>query len=816
MRSTSVRLLSLLATGAALAAPALAQWTHRYPKIAGMAHDVYLEGYELPTFSTSPTDPAPSPDDRFVAVAARGWLWLIDTRTGEARRLTSSGDVDSRPAWSPDSRQIAFVRDNDHDTRIMAIDVASGRERLLVDTPALDLDPAFSPDGKSLFYSSAAAGDLDLWRLDLASSATTRLTTIAGQELNPQPIDGGRALAFVQKSRTGDAIRTLSLVDGSLRTLRTAGLAPQLRIAAAPDGRSIAAVVPLGDKTQLLVMDAVSGEPIRLAPEIAYPLTPAWSRAGAIWFVHPDDRQDFRLDHVPATGGVAEELRPVSWSGNERTAHVTIRTREGGTLVPARLSVLDGAGHPGAPDSGLTHFDGQQGRVYFYTPGAVTLEVPAGTVHILASHGFDGAAEIARPVRAGEAVTINVDIPTTGFDAAARGWYSGDLHSHLNYGGPFQLKPDDLVLPMRAEALDVATPQLANLQTTFVDTDYWGWQRSTPPLIRFSQEVRSHFLGHVGVLAADAPYTPWYYGPGYPVYGQLDLANAAALRFARDHGGLNTYVHPTMTRDPFPAGGEPTGLPLELVPDAVLGDVDAIEVACLWSDELGSSEAWYRLLDLGLPITPTAGTDTMHNLHRMLAIGTTRVYAKPEGALSMASFLDALRKGRSFVSTGPMIEFSSDGKAPGEVVPQGHQAIDWTLDLWSPTAVEKAELLVNGKVVWQAPGLVAPGHKHYTGRITVPAGGWVAARVSGGASRWPTQDSYPFAHTAPVWLGHVGSTDPATARAAAGDLLRWMNVADRKLAEGYPGEAGASIKARFAEARRRLEAVAAGGTLGAK
>ena len=125
--------------------------------------------------------------------------------------------------------------------------------------------------------------------------------------------------------------------------------------------------------------------------------------------------------------------------------------------------------------------------------------------------------------------------------------------------------------------------------------------------------MRSHFLGHVGIVGADAMYRPAFYGPGYPVYADLDQSNSAALQFARAHGGVNAYVHPVSVSDPFPADGPPRGLPLELVPDAVLGDVDTIELVCLWSDELGTSEAWYRLLNLGLPIQPSAGSDTMHN-----------------------------------------------------------------------------------------------------------------------------------------------------------------------------------------------------------
>lgn len=36
-------------------------------------------------------------------------IWLIDLETGESRQLTNGLTRDSSPAWSPDSKQIAFI-----------------------------------------------------------------------------------------------------------------------------------------------------------------------------------------------------------------------------------------------------------------------------------------------------------------------------------------------------------------------------------------------------------------------------------------------------------------------------------------------------------------------------------------------------------------------------------------------------------------------------------------------------------------------------------------------------------------------------------
>jgi len=84
-----------------------AQWDHRYPPVKGIVNGVYLEEFELPPMGAGPTDPAPAPDGQSVAIAARGWLWLLDLKTGAARRLTRGPAMDSRPAWAMNAAEDA-------------------------------------------------------------------------------------------------------------------------------------------------------------------------------------------------------------------------------------------------------------------------------------------------------------------------------------------------------------------------------------------------------------------------------------------------------------------------------------------------------------------------------------------------------------------------------------------------------------------------------------------------------------------------------------------------------------------------------------
>ena len=119
MISGATCIRSLVLVFLALAAhPAMvsAQWTNRYPRVEGYGHQVYLEGYEMPTLTNGPIDPAPSPDGTRLAFASHGWIWVMDLVDGSARRLTSGTEMDARPAWSPEGSRIAFVRDDTRDT----------------------------------------------------------------------------------------------------------------------------------------------------------------------------------------------------------------------------------------------------------------------------------------------------------------------------------------------------------------------------------------------------------------------------------------------------------------------------------------------------------------------------------------------------------------------------------------------------------------------------------------------------------------------------------------------------------------------------
>ena len=812
------RLVGLAVPALLLASAAAAQWTNRYPKLEGYSHHVYVEGFELPLLAAGPTDPAPSPDGRSVALSARGWLWVLDLETGVARRVTSGAPVDTRPAWRPDGEALAFVRDDSSSLAIWSLDLASGEETLLFRDEAIVLDPAWSADGEELYFSAATEGDLDIWRLDPATGEPSRVTAGRGLEVRPQPLAGG-ALAYLSKGRSSPDALVHRTSDGTEARLRSESIASQARPGAHSAGATIALNWPAGeggDGYRLLLVDPSNPDPIEIVAARGLPLTPTPTPDGeSILYVEADDAERFHLRRASTRGGPVETVQIRAWDYGAPLARVRITTRRRGETapLPTRLSVLDPAGHPVVSEDGFARFDGTHGRVYWVSPGVVEVEVPAepaGAVEVIAAHGFSHAVATGSvEVAAGELRELVLELDPL-WDPREVGYRSADHHFHLNYGGPVQLSPDDLELLLAAEDLDFGTPLMANLHHRRNDTEFFGDRRvDRTPAILFGQEIRSHFLGHLGLIGLESAFWPWFWGPGYPIYAEDDRPNLDALAHSRAHHGVSAYMHPVSVPDPFGSDAGLGSIPVSFVPDAVLGDLDTLEIACLWTSEVGTAELWHRVLNLGIPLAASAGTDVMLDYHRTMAVGTTRVYVLVPGPFRLGPYLEALRAGKSFVSTGPMLDFRLGGERPGGVVPQAPEA-DWDLTLASAGPVEQVDIIVNGEVVHSESGLDGPGRVDLGGSVALPSGGWVSVRAHGGEESWPGMNGSVFAQSSPVWIGEIGSAEPDAAGAAAEDLLRALAVAEAATATRYQGVEIPRIEARFAAARERLEAIRGG------
>jgi dipeptidyl aminopeptidase/acylaminoacyl peptidase len=117
-------------------------------------------------------------------------LYLIEPRAGASeRQLTtfSGSDLDpyweSRPAWSPDGRQVAYLRSGEDKWiyyapwQLAVVDVATGKERIPAAIDRCFYKPKWSADGRSVYALIEEDRSTYLSRIAMADGKVERLTT---------------------------------------------------------------------------------------------------------------------------------------------------------------------------------------------------------------------------------------------------------------------------------------------------------------------------------------------------------------------------------------------------------------------------------------------------------------------------------------------------------------------------------------------------------------------------------------------------------------------------------------------------------------
>jgi dipeptidyl aminopeptidase/acylaminoacyl peptidase len=208
--------------------------------------------------------PAPSPDGKWVvfsvaepsysATSASSDLWIVPADGSRpARRLTNTKGPESTPAWSPDSKRIAFSasREGDDVTQIYVLDISEPGEAVRITSlSTAAANPVFSPDGRMVLYQSSVypgAPDDDANR-KIAAERKTRKYNARVYESFPVRywdhwLDETQRHLFVQTTQPGSPARDLlagtKLVAAAGFAAPFTSAAQDLYAAWAPDGKSI-------------------------------------------------------------------------------------------------------------------------------------------------------------------------------------------------------------------------------------------------------------------------------------------------------------------------------------------------------------------------------------------------------------------------------------------------------------------------------------------------------------------------------------------------------------------------------------------------
>jgi len=216
------------------------------------------------------------------------------------------------------------------------------------------------------------------------------------------------------------------------------------------------------------------------------------------------------------------------------------------------------------------------------------------------------------------------------------------------------------------------------------------------------------------------------------------------------------------------------------------------------------------LLNLGYRIPAGAGTDAMADYSSLRGpVGMNRVYAwVSEWPLDAATWLQALKKGRTFATNGPLIEFTLRGQKVGDELKfEGAQAaVPFTAKLRSIVPVDHFEVLCNGRVVETLKLAGARDSADITGTLPLEESGWCVLRASSDNAEYPVLDNYVYATTSPVYvtIGGKAPRSPEDAKYFAAWIDRTIDTTSHYPDWNSPAEKEYVLK-RLAEAKTIYE-----------
>ncbi|HKF39817.1 MAG TPA: CehA/McbA family metallohydrolase [Candidatus Acidoferrum sp.] len=776
-----------------LGVPAKAQRRPVLPQI-DEPHPYYYRELYLPQLTSGPSGLAWGPDSKELIYSMAGSLWRQKLDSKEATQLTDGPGYDYQPDWSPDGNRVVYVSYQKDAMELWWLDLVNGKRKQLTKGGAVNVEPRWSPDGKRLVWvSTEYNGRFHIFTGDFADGELRNVTRLTGEtksslpryyysaydmEINPVWTRDGKEILFVSNQGhihgTGGFWRMRAEPGAKAQEIHYEETSWKTRPDFSPDGSRMVYSSYLGRPWQnLWVMPAKGGD--------AFPLTYAecdetnvrWSPDGqAIAFIsNQDGSTKLRWQKFGGDNGRNLEV--------EKRVYVRKRTRVTVAVAPdslsayMRVSVTDGSGQFYVADGAWIHADDGFDRNvqpfenhYFYTNdrGEAYLDLPDGKYTVVASGGLE-LKPFRKEVEIREGRPKEIEAPLLPLDFNPEGnWVASDVHVHMNYAGTYRNTVRHLVEQGEGEGLKVVHELTVNKEQRFPDMPFvrFGNDAASDPDVAVvqGQEFHTSYWGHRGILGLKRNLLlPGY--AGYPNTAAASLCpmNADVYDMAHAQGALVGAVHPfDEVPDPFVKPAQ--RITEELPVDVALGKLDYMEIVG-FSDHKATAAVWYKLLNLGFQIPAAGGTDATTDYAAPIRgqVGFDRVYVWAPGWPSdIGNWMDGLKRGKTFATNGPLVEFKLGGEMPGGELRfnQAQNAIPFTAKLRSIVPVDHLEVVCNGKV---AQNLKLDGKRESadaSGTVALSESGWCVLRAWSEKAEYPVMDNYEYATTSPVYVAIGG------------------------------------------------------------
>jgi hypothetical protein len=345
-----------------------------------------------------------------------------------------------------------------------------------------------------------------------------------------------------------------------------------------------------------------------------------------------------------------------------------------------------------------------------WTDGNYSAQIPSGKYQLVLYKGPEyHVVDKTISIEPGKTNAITVKMKRWR-DLSSEGWYSGDLHLHVDR---FE-KADNRSLSkiLGAEDINVGVDLQLMYDLVFIMHQLYGeegrHQEGNYMVVPGQETPRGSQWGHFNAIDVSRFFPPKNY-----------LAPHEIMPTFREDGAVVGMNHVML--DLFGAGN---GLAMNMPIDGF----DYLEV--LQQSVLGT-EQLYNWLDLGYKVTPSAGTDFPVMGHA----GQERTFVNVDGTFNLEKWKEALLAGRVFVSNAPVIELSVNGKGMGDEVrvkPGEKMHVIASASI-NPDfdELERLELVAHGEVI---ESVSSSGGKHELTldvELETDHGLWLAVRAYG-------------------------------------------------------------------------------------
>ncbi len=438
--------------------------------------------------------------------------------------------------------------------------------------------------------------------------------------------------------------------------------------------------------------------------------------------------------------------------------NVTVLDDDTGKPVPCRVHFRSPEGVPYQPHGhhnqvnsnlGSWHIDvGGDMRLgqitYAYIDGTCQGWLPRGDVIVDVARGFE-YEPIRTKVRiepGQRELTLRLKRWT---NMNQQRWFSGDSHVHF-------LSPHGSHTESQGEDLNVVNLLQSQWGSLFTNTeDFTGEpsiSRKGDNIVYVSQENRQHFLGHMILWGLKKPVMPWCSdGPSEAeIGGAMETTLSHWADEAHEQGAYVISPH-------FP---NPNGEPAALV---ATGRLDGVEM--IRTSEHNHVE-YYRYLNCGYRLPLIGGTDKMSS---DVPVGLYRTYVNipDDQEFNYDNWCRNAAAGRTFLSGGPIMGFSVDGKHIGDTIEISGPGIV-EVEAWAESTlpIHSLEVLHNGRVVASAGDSKGARRLALRESVKIDGHSWLAARCGG--PRYYDMSLHHdvwqrgmFGHTSPIYVACGGA-----------------------------------------------------------